>query len=368
MKLLLSLFFSFYIFSVNAQELSSADLAYKISDKVFRSADSVFPNLTKDLNDEIDALLPKYYQATSKLLKEKNIDFDLVEYPESIRTSYSESFKLTSVWKHFKLKKNNVSSLNTKALQLNRIDILQVVYDPILLNLVGGNGAYAENKDSDLNTLFISESSIQTGVPDYITQHEIIHYMFESNRRGKTSFMTEAPVNITFTSQNPIQPNAPRQIYSTFMSYEEMITHAFNIKKVAEAVVKNEPIHGVTGAKSFLDESVLKLVSISMNALESSSKALNILSADNITIDNESKKYPLLVISTSTDFSVSLFIPSKLDITNKTDVLDYAKKELEKSIQLAQFNINYFKDKKADVDIDKARVFMSKQTLFIKSL
>lgn len=367
MKKIFFLLFSLYVSYANAQQNASTQLSNQISEKLFKLIESNDVSEKAQLNKEIEALKPLYYQATTDFLNDKNIDFDFVELPTAVQDSYSKSLGLDFGWKYFKLKTNTKSPLNTKALQLNNIDTLQVVYDPIMLLLIGAGGAYVVSNDSSVNTLYISDASVLYGKPDYITQHEIIHFMFESFRRGKINFMVEAPVHMTFQSQNPIQPKAPMQIYNFFMSYEEMITHAFNIRKVAEATLNNETIPYVVGNQEFLDDSVRKLISISMNALEASHKALSILNRDTIIIDDTTKKFKQLIISNSDDFSFSLFLPAHIDVSNKNEILAYAKKEIEKSIKLANFNIHYF-SKSKNTDLGLAQAFMAQQTLFIKGL
>ncbi|NJL24441.1 MAG: hypothetical protein HC902_04260 [Calothrix sp. SM1_5_4] len=177
--------------------------------------------------------------------------------------------------------------------------------------------------------------------------------------------MANAPVNMLFDSRTPIEPAAPIAVYGTHMSYEEMITHAFNIRRVAEATLKNEVIPGVIGNRGFLDASILKMISISMNARKASTLALEALNLDSITLDSTTKKYTQLLINGGSGLTIYLFIPPGIDTSDQGALVDYARTELKRSIELADFNIKYFESGTKDLKLDYAMDFFDKQTSFI---
>ncbi|NJL24442.1 MAG: hypothetical protein HC902_04265 [Calothrix sp. SM1_5_4] len=138
-------------------------MAAEICEKMFKLGETVNPDERNQLTGQIESLKKNYYDETSRLLARKNIDFALVDLPEELQHKYNSALGYKTTWKHFYFHPNSNSPINIKALQLNAIDAVQVAYDPILLNLLGANGAYAEDKNDHINMLYLSEASIQTG-------------------------------------------------------------------------------------------------------------------------------------------------------------------------------------------------------------
>ncbi|MBC7384726.1 MAG: hypothetical protein H7301_01015 [Cryobacterium sp.] len=278
-----------------------------------------------------------------EIFKKNGVKVDLVSNPTSgIFAEIYSNYGVT--WSRFVISPDGSSELNKKAKELASIMPLSLIFDPLLLMLIQARGFY----DRDLNSLCISLGSVVAGKPDYITLHESEHFLFEASRRGKTNFMSGAPVNLSFYSKNPLSlpKDGNSSPYSTYLSFEEMVTHATNLESIAQSVKQNRviPEAGGTENRTFLSHAIGTFMEISENAALASDMGLKMLSSRTISVDSSVKEYRQIKIAKNASFKIELWIPGDLDVTRSGAMINYAKRELTQAKQLAAFNLEYFKN------------------------
>lgn len=309
-------------------------------------------------------------QATEELhydifaqLSARGLDFKVIESPLMALGDFGFT------WQSYEILSTGTDHLNKVAKSLKKQIDAQLIYDPIGAELFNANGAFIEAK----NAVLISSGALKEWPLNYVVGHEIIHAFFAGSRKNASRFSSETPVNIIFQSKESLNPKAHSQGYTKYMSFEELVTHAYNITMISKAVLKNRMIPGVIGNQDFLNNAVSVLIAVSENAKQSAEMGLAmLLSGKETSLEKKNGLNYISLRKEDSSFEISVFLPELKTKGPDIDARSYMKNELEKALKIANFNLQFFSEASSSsqvtIDAVKASNFRSSQQGFIKSL
>lgn len=346
---------------VSNEKISST--VFSLLDLVEKQSKESDANQKTALSLEIDLLVKTISASTERLLADEGISYQAVDAAPMF------TGLLQLQWPSYKISPEGNSHFNRLAKRLDRTLETSIIYDPIGLELTGGNGAFI----SEYNALYVSSLSLTAWPLNYVVSHEIRHAYFNGVRRGKVTYLDGAPVHIVFQSKESINPMAMNQGYTRYASFEELITHAHNIEMISRATIQNRKIPGVIGNQMFLNNSVMIMLAISENTIFASDRAHALLeSGEPISIQRVHSQNQLVVKSQDESFQLSVFV-NDADLAKKDfDQVRYFKNQLDRAKKLAAFNLNYFPEAKSSevlpVDPLNASTFRASQRAFLRNL
>jgi hypothetical protein len=186
-------------------------------------------------------LLSQYYKAPTAAGKTM-AEAKLKALESSIREALNErgltfeerSFNngtLDIHWTEFEISTKGTHPLNKAARSLNKKLGTVMVFNP-LANMEYNFTAsfrWMENK------LMISREAVFQYFT-HIDAHEVIHAHFLAQRLGKIKFLPKAPVGIHMESRTSL--DGRNGLYSHFMSFEELVTYAYDVTYSAKQTLK----------------------------------------------------------------------------------------------------------------------------------
>ena len=154
------------------------------------------------------------------------------------------------------------------------------------------------------------------------------------------------------------------------MSFEELITYAFDSSYAAKQTTKFEltkeaPEYSLN--KKQTAAMVQSLFQIASNAEVAAQKAEALLQQKSFNISNKNNEQILTLETQDGDFRVSLFIPKNNSLAPEA----FAEKELQNAKALASFTKSYLQNlvtAPENIQLQKIRAFRSAQRNFIESL
>ncbi|MNS63661.1 hypothetical protein D3C72_967620 [compost metagenome] len=257
-------------------------------------------------------------------------------------------------------------ALNKMAASLKKYGI-NVSYHPFGNRLNGFVAAY----DPNTMTLMISRNAIMKRIGED-EAHEIIHALLSAQEDGKFDFMPKAPVLIMMTSKSGINSHGT---YAKLMSYQELVTYAYNISNSGRVISKITAKKNVTPEDAQTRQTLLEnffntrsiFLKVSRNAVVASTEGLALFAQGHKELIEKNGKDYMKIESPDGDFKLEIFIPK--DQLLQADA--YATKQLNQSLKLANFNLDYFESLERLSESDallKVRQFKEVQKKFIKSL
>lgn len=219
--------------------------------------------------------------------------------------------------------------------------------------------------DKHLKTINLSTSVLYKKHAGDAEIHETMHAFFHATREGLLTFMPKAPVHIDFHAQRGIDPQAKKAVYQKYMSFEEIVTYAYNISYPAIQLLK-----GVPSARSLdqLERRIQSLLQVSRNAEIAAARGISLLQQGNKFVINVGSDNYMMLGKQGPDTYLEVSLkPMPKDTTPEQYVLT----QLQNAQKLAEFNQKYFADKdqwSPQLSLEKARDFRNAQRDFIESL
>lgn len=267
---------------------------------------------------------------------------------------------------YFRILPDSNSRIGKLATRLNRDFGVKVVYAPLLLELIGGKGAFIEMPSSPL--LVITNDTIFLDSLENLTNaHEMMHMKFWAFRKGLSQDdLLRAPVHISYQSEVAINPEAKFSIYQEFMSFEELATFALNVANVARQITRFDSAS--SQVRSELLHEIEKLKVVSENALVAVEKALEILkwkSAESMDYPGRIKGQYFEIADSG--FSFRVFLPAPVVRKCRPDCGGAIRNEIQRARRLAEFNRRYFDSEASSPEETwlKAKDFQERQNQFI---
>jgi hypothetical protein len=314
---------------------------------------------SKSYAQSLMTALDKYEEAPSAEAKSEaklQVEFFMIDYSaklQEMKIQYDMAESRDAAgdyhWGMFVIKPEGKHPLNLLAQSLKRKIGVRVAYDPIYLTKNRGTSAVFY---SVTNTLLLSHEAIQTGKVTLNEGHEIIHAHFFAQQQGRISYIPKAPVFIEMFAAPGFLSGI--DIYTTYLSFEELVTYAYNIEGDAHA-----------NNAGFVNGRVNQLMQISGRVLEAVDKAMDLYVDNKFAIEMRNGQENL--VFRSDFFALAVVMPKEL----KTKPQIVAYKFMQDAKALAEFNMKYFEGyekMKPEVLIEKGRKFKGQQKKFIEAL
>jgi len=320
--------------SARAQEVQSYAQSLMMALDKYEEAPT--PEVKSSAKFQVELFMIDY----SAKLEKMQIQYDMAESRDAAGDYH---------WNMFVIKPEGKHPLNVLARSLKRKLGVRVAYDPIYLTKNRGTSAvfYAVT-----NTLLLSHEAVQTGQVTLNEGHEIIHAHFFAQQQNRISYLPKAPVFIEMFAAPGFFSGV--DIYTTYLSFEELVAYAYNIEGDAHA--QNA---------GFVRGRVTQLMQISGRVLEAVDKAMDLYVDDKFAIEMRNGQENL--VFRGDFFALAVVMPKEL----KTKPQIVAYKFMRDAKALAEFNMKYFEgyeQMRPEVLIEKARKFKSVQKKFIEAL
>lgn len=240
-----------------------------------------------------------------------------------------------------------------------------------MLEIIGGLGTFVEHPGRSM-LILSTDSVFCDSIENHTNGHEMIHLKFWAYRKGlKPDFLPKAPVHASYQTEQAINPSATIGIYQHYMSFEELVTFAFNVSRKAEGLAAAPSDERVASELRF---EIKKMRVVSENTILASEKALIALkthSAQRISYPGQlSGDFFEITKSGSTGFSLQIFLSSEEQKQCGADCRSVLEEKLAHTIKLAKFNLAYFSEE-SFIDesiLRKLTRFEHEQLTFIENL
>lgn len=283
----------------------------------------------------------------ASVLREQKIAFEIVRNEDPLIDGID--------FYQFIILPEGTHNLNKMAASLQKKTGVRLAFNPLFNKLAGFVASfYSVNK-----TLYVSQEAI-LGQADSNLGHEAIHAHFWASKKGVIEFLPKAPVRIEMTSAKGIRKSSG---YSRYMSFEEMMTYAFNISYTGRQLQKTNDV----GTAQLIRGLIQQLQEVSENSLLSSVKGQELIAKQSYTVIEKDSMNFLVAESADKEFKLQIFIP-KGHVENAKN---YALLQLENAMKLAHFNQRYFgslANKSESEILTSSRAFRGEQKKFILSL
>ncbi len=276
--------------------------------------------------------------------------------------------------KVFVIQPTNETPINRFARGLFAKHKIRLVYAPAIAM---GHGFIAAFSYTERAYLLQADAIIEKNFADpLVTAHEIKHGLFLLERLGEYSPKVKAPVQAYL--KNTSRPSKTRSEYHEFLGFDEMVSYAYSLSGVAnwisrKTVVSASLQQNLNLAFRNLIEFSERIEAESTEALEVLKKRLKTKKLDKKVEIIENGQQKELRITLDADRSLHYFLDPDLEKLSLKELEARVVEELQKSIALAQFNLNYLSQRPARSDSEMERLaylglFKSAQVEFLESL
>lgn len=288
--------------------------------------------------------------------------------PMLLKEEWGTRFKNLAIPVH-RILPESQTRLGRLARELDQRVGVDVVYAPLLLSLVGGKGAFIEQRTRPILVL-TNDTIFSDSIDDHTNDHEMVHMWFWAYRSGRMAeFYPRAPVHISYETRYAINPKASMGVYQTYMSFEEMVAFASSISKIANS--NDSQFEHSLQTRGRLKLEIEKLIVISENALIAIERALSLLHSSGITeiitVPGIEGQYYLI---SDSNYSVRVFLPTLEVQKCKRDCVEQIRGYLKRAKHLAEFNKSYFTSNQSESSraLKQAKEFEFAQRRFIEAL
>lgn len=280
---------------------------------------------------ELETLMRSHDVTVTNLLRARNYHISTVPMPETYKTILQDvEIPL------YQINPDLQTNLGKFATELKRRYDVDVVYAPVLLEVIGGNGAFFEGPGRPF-LLLTADAPVTDSLSNATNRHEAVHMKFWAFRKGfEPEFLPNAPVHITFQSLPPINPKPDVRYYQHSMTFEELVAFSENVKSRASILLADSNAQNQT----FFQHEIVKFKDVTENALIAAGRSLQLLKQGHqaVPIPYPTKINGQHFSIENGDFKMVMFLPAHEAMACVNQCGRNLINKLEKAVLLAKFN------------------------------